>query len=80
MVVWAGDIRKNNIKVGELQPQYLPTLHFYGLRLVEVVRIVVRDTRDCEVLSTIAAAVVLTFVVAVQLSRESAVLARSCWS
>ena len=28
-----------NSKVGELQPQYLPTLHFYGLRLVDVVRI-----------------------------------------
>ena len=31
-----------NSKVGELQPQYLPTLHFYPLGLVKVVRIVVR--------------------------------------
>ena len=31
-----------NSKVGELQPQYLPTLHFYRLRLVEVARSVVR--------------------------------------
>ena len=31
-----------NSKAGELQPQYLPTLHFYGLRLVEVVRIEAR--------------------------------------
>ena len=39
-VTWAGgDITSPNSKVGELQPQYLPTLHFYGLRLVEVVRI-----------------------------------------
>ena len=37
----------------------------------------VRDTWDCEALSTIAAAVVLRFIVAVQFSRESAGLARS---
>ena len=42
-VAWAGgDITSINSKVGELQPQYLPTLHFYELRLVEVVRIVAR--------------------------------------
>ena len=43
-VTWAGgDITTNpNSKVGELQPQYLPTLHFYGFGLVHVVRIVIR--------------------------------------
>ena len=47
-VGWAGGdiaggaITSLNSKVGELQPQYLPTLHFYGLCFVEVVRIVVR--------------------------------------
>ena len=44
-VAWAGgDITMaiRNSKVGELQPQYLATLHFYCLRLVEVVRVVVR--------------------------------------
>ena len=37
-----GDINSTanpNSKVGELQPQYLPTLHYYGLRFVEVGRI-----------------------------------------
>ena len=29
-----------NSKVGELQPQYLPALDFYCLRVVEIVRIV----------------------------------------
>ena len=43
-IAWAGgDITANpNSKVGELQPQYLPTLHCYGLYLVKVVRILVR--------------------------------------
>ena len=44
-VTWAGDIDRPtsmNSKVCELQPQYLTTLNFYGLRLVKIVRIVVR--------------------------------------
>ena len=43
IVAWAGgDITSPNFKVGELQPQYLPTLHFYYLCFVVVVRIVAR--------------------------------------
>ena len=42
IVAWAGgDITSPNSKVGELQPQYLPTLHFYYLGLLKVVWIVV---------------------------------------
>ena len=40
-VAWAsGDITSPNFKVGELQSHFLPTLHFYGLYLVKIVRIV----------------------------------------
>ena len=31
-----------NSKVGELQPQNLPALHLYSVRLLKVVRVVVR--------------------------------------
>ena len=42
IVAWAGvEITSPNSKVGELQPQYLPTLHFYYLGLLKVVWIVV---------------------------------------
>ena len=45
-VAWAGgDVTSPNSKVGELQPQYLPTLHYYSLHLVDVVRIGVRVVR-----------------------------------
>ena len=41
-VAWAGgDITTRlDSKAGEIQPQYLPTLHFYGIYLVKVFRIV----------------------------------------
>ena len=44
-VTWAGvDIATVlNIKVGELQHQYLATLHFYCLRLLQVVWVVARE-------------------------------------
>ena len=46
-IAWTGVdiITSGNIKVGELQPQYLSACYFYGLRLVKVVRIVVRVVR-----------------------------------
>ena len=37
-----GDITSPNSKVGELQPQYLPTLHLYRLCLLNVVMVAAR--------------------------------------
>ena len=58
-VAWTGGritVTRINCKASELQPQHLPTLYFYPLRFLEVVRITLRvvwrGDNTCEVQSS----------------------------
>ena len=56
IVAWAGGrVIRINLKVGELQPQHLPTLYLYGVSSLKVARItfgvVWRDEDTCVVIA-----------------------------